>query len=148
MISTVDVARTAPRHLGALGVPVATTGALPRSLGWTRAALAASGFEGKAGQTLVVPTATGPTVVMVGIGEPGSVSAASLRTAAAALVRAVPRATTVATALADVADLDAREAARPWPKAPCRPATGTASTPAPAGPPKRPRTSSTPCRWA
>ena len=36
MISTVDVARTAPRHLGALGVPVATTGALPRSLGVDR----------------------------------------------------------------------------------------------------------------
>src|SRR5690606_19475292 len=67
LITTVDVARTAPRQMGAIGVPVATSGALPRSLGWTRTALAAAGFEGKAGQTLVVPTASGPTVVVVGI---------------------------------------------------------------------------------
>ena len=47
----------------------ATKGAVPRIVGLSRSALELSGFTGAAGQTLVVPTATG-IVVAVGLGEP------------------------------------------------------------------------------
>ena len=66
MTATVVIARTAPKTVDAVGVPVATTGTVPRSLGLNRAALAAVGFEGKPGQTLVVPSGTGPAQIAVG----------------------------------------------------------------------------------
>ena len=43
------------------------------------------GFDGKVGQTLVVPRRDGPSVVAVGIGDPAALDAARLRDAAAAL---------------------------------------------------------------
>ena len=84
MTATVQIARSAPKTADAVGVPVGTSGAVPRSLGLSRAALASHGFEGKVGQTLVVPSASGPTHIAVGIGE-GALSATSLRTAAPTL---------------------------------------------------------------
>ncbi len=108
----VDIARTAPRSVEAIGIPVATEGAVPRSLGMSRAALAANGFEGKPGQTLVLPSGTGPTVIAVGTGPAKDLTANGLRNAAAALARASSKRVTVATALADVDGIDARTAAQ------------------------------------
>ena len=61
MTATVLIARTTPKTVDAVVVPVATTGAVPRSLGLARAALAAIGFEGKPGQTVVEATTVGPS---------------------------------------------------------------------------------------
>lgn len=108
----VDVARSAPRSADAIGVPVGTEGPVPRSLGLSRAALAAHGFEGKKGQVLVVPSAGGPVHVAVGIGPAGERTPAVLRDAAAALARAVSTRSHLATALADADGVDARQAAQ------------------------------------
>jgi len=110
MSATVQISRSVPKSADAVGVPVATSGAVPRSLGLGRAALAAHGFEGKPGQVLVVPQASGPTMIAVGVGEPGSLTVSSLRTAAAAVVRAAGKRAVVATTLADLADVDAAKA--------------------------------------
>ena len=82
MTVDVQIARSVPRGADAVGIPVATSGAVPRSLRLSWAALAASGFEGKVGQTVVVPTPDGPALVAVGIGDPGTLSTTTLRTAA------------------------------------------------------------------
>ncbi len=110
--ATVEVVRTVPRAAEAVGLPVATSGAVPRQLGLSRAALSANGFDGKVGQVLLVPAATGPTFIAVGVGEPGSLTPSGLRTAAAALVRAAGKRATVATSLADVEGVDAKTAAQ------------------------------------
>ncbi len=99
-------ARSTPKSADAVGVPVATTGAVPRSLGMTRSALAALGFEGKVGQTLAIPSGSGPLQVAVGVGVPGMLTVKDLRDAAAALVRAAGKAATVATTLADLDGVD------------------------------------------
>jgi len=65
--------------------------------------LAERGFEGKPGETLAVRGADGPTVVALGVGEPGKVTAESLRRAAACLVRAAWKDTRVATTLLSAA---------------------------------------------
>jgi leucyl aminopeptidase len=111
MSLTFLTAKTMPRNAETVGVPVGTSGPVPRSLGLNRAALEELGFEGKVGQTLVVPSAAATTVV-VGIGEPGEVTPATLRTAAAALARAAAKRRSLATSLADVAGVDPREAAQ------------------------------------
>src|SRR3954471_3799452 len=102
-VMTVDVrvVRTVPRVVDAGGVPVGTRGAVPRALGLNRAALTAHGFEGKPGQTLVVPSAAGPTQIAVGMGDEVA-NATTLRDAAAAVVRAAGKRTSIATTLADL----------------------------------------------
>ncbi|MDO8364144.1 MAG: leucyl aminopeptidase [Actinomycetota bacterium] len=112
MTATVLISRATPKTIDAVGVPVATTGTVPRSLGLNRAALAAAGFEGKAGQTLVVPNGNGATQIAVGIGEPGALTVQALRNAAAALVRAAGKRATVATNLADLEGTEAAKAAQ------------------------------------
>jgi leucyl aminopeptidase len=111
MTVNVQIARATPRTAETIGVPVAASGAVPRSLGLNRNALAAHGFEGKPGQTLVVPSASGPTHIAVGIGD-GRVTASTLRNAAAAMVRAAGKRTTIATSLADIEGIDAAAAAQ------------------------------------
>ena len=106
----VEIVKSAPRTVEAIGVPVASSGPVARQLGLGRAALAANGFEGKAGQVLVLPAAAGPTHIAIGIGEPGTIDAKGLRDAAAALVRAAGKRTTIATSLADLDGVDARVA--------------------------------------
>lgn len=106
----VEIVKSAPRTVEAIGFPVASSGPVARQLGLGRAALAANGFEGKAGQVLVLPAATGPTHIAIGIGEPGAIDAKGLRDAAAALVRAAGKRTTIATSLADLDGVDARVA--------------------------------------
>ena len=97
MTVTVQISRSVPAKVDAIGVPVATSGVVPRSLGLSRAALEKAGFEGKPGQTLALPSATGPTQIAVGIGEPSGLSTTVLRNAAAATVRAAGKRATVAT---------------------------------------------------
>jgi leucyl aminopeptidase len=107
----VSTARSAPRTATAVGWAVAAKGAVPRQLGLSRAALEANGFEGKPGQVLSVPTSDG-VAVAVGVGDPGSIDAAGLRTAAAAFARAVSRHAQLATNLADVDGIDPKVAAQ------------------------------------
>ena len=88
--ATVPIAVTpaVPASATALVVPVAANTDPPSELGLDRGALAAAGFEGTAGQTLVVPRTDGPTLVAVGIGDIGQLDPAVLRDAAAAFTRA------------------------------------------------------------
>ena len=65
MAITFTTSRNAPRDVEVLGVPVFTEGPVARSASTTRKALVALGFEGKVGQTQVVPQATGPDVIVV-----------------------------------------------------------------------------------
>jgi leucyl aminopeptidase len=112
MSLSVQLSRSVPKSVDAIGVPVATGGPVPRSLGVSRAQLATLGFEGKVGQTLVVPTGDGPILIAVGVGAPGSISANGLRTAAAMLVRAAGKASTIGTALADLEVVSSADAAQ------------------------------------
>lgn len=108
---SVSVARSVPKAATAVGYAVASKGSVPRQLGVNRATLTANGFEGKVGQTLVVPT-NGAVAVAVGIGDGDSVTANDLRRAAAALVRTVSDHEEIATTLADVAAVDPSDAAQ------------------------------------
>jgi leucyl aminopeptidase len=110
-VSAVDVstARSAPKAATAVGWAVATKGPVPRQLGLSRAALEANGFEGKPGQVLAVPSGEG-VAVAVGVGDPGTIDAAAIRTAAAAFARSVSKHAQLATNLADVDGLDAKVA--------------------------------------
>ncbi|WP_255203442.1 leucyl aminopeptidase [Myxococcus sp. AM011] len=83
-----QVSRTPPKEAGVLGIPVGVEGEVPRELGLSRAQLKAAGFEGKVGQSLVIPRSEGPAFVVVGIGEKADSDLASLRNAAAAFARA------------------------------------------------------------
>jgi leucyl aminopeptidase len=96
----VSTARSAPKNATAVGWTVATKGSVPRQLGLSRSALEANGFEAKVGQVLSVPTGDG-VAVAVGIGDPGTIDAAGLRSAAAAFARAVPKHAHLATNLTD-----------------------------------------------
>lgn len=83
---------------------------VPLDLGF----LEGRGFEGKPGETQAVATGDGRTVVAVGVGEREAVDAEALRRAAAGMVRASWRATTVATTLLEAgpAGLDRAAAAQ------------------------------------
>ncbi len=112
MTIAIQPVRTLPRTADAVGVPVGTKGIVDRQLGLSRDALAAHGFEGKVGQTLVVPRASGPALVAVGIGDPARARPSDLRDAAAALARSTSRYAHVATSLVDATRIDARQAGR------------------------------------
>jgi leucyl aminopeptidase len=99
----IDVAKSVPPADGCLGVPVGVDGPLPRELDLERATLAAAGFEGKLGQTLLIPRRDAPVLVAVGIGSPAELDAAALRDAAAAFARAAAPHARLCTTLADVA---------------------------------------------
>ena len=107
----VSTARSAPKAATAVGWAVATKGAVPRQLGLSRAALEANGFEGNPGQVLAVPNGDG-VAVAIGVGEPGAIDAAGLRSAAAAFARAASKHAQLATNLADVEGVDAKAAAQ------------------------------------
>jgi leucyl aminopeptidase len=108
---TVSVASTLPSSATALVIPVSTEG-VPSELGFDRAALAAAGFEGKKGQTLVLPRASGPTLVAIGIGTPADVDTATLRDAAAAFTRASASHANLAIGLTDTGSVGTQDAAR------------------------------------
>jgi leucyl aminopeptidase len=100
--TTVSVARLVPSSATAVGIAVGSKGAVPRQIGLDRDALAAAGFEGKQGQTLVIPKDGKTVVIAVGVGDAG-LDVAKLRDAAAAFARAASRQSHLATGLADVA---------------------------------------------
>lgn len=85
----VSVVEAASSDTDAVGVAVATSGEVAADLGFDREALTALGFTGKMGQTLLLPRPDGTVRVAVGVGEPGSLTAAALRDAAAAFTRSV-----------------------------------------------------------
>jgi leucyl aminopeptidase len=111
MSATIHIARSTPKAVDTIGVPVGTRGAVPRSLGLNRGALSAAGFDGKAGQTLVLPSATGPAQIAVGIGD-DKLTTTTLRNAAAALVRAAGKRASIATSLADLEGVESAAAAQ------------------------------------
>jgi leucyl aminopeptidase len=102
---TVSVSKDVPTGVSSVGVAVGADGAVPPLLGLDRATLVASGFDGKVGQTLVLPRLDGPTVVAVGIGDPAELDASGLRDAAAAYARAAGKHGHLVTTLADVASV-------------------------------------------
>lgn len=103
--ANVTTAKSVPADATAVGYPVATKGTVPRQLGMNRAALSASGFEGKAGQVLSIPSADG-LVVALGVGAPDEVDTNTLRNAGAAFARAASKHSRLATTLADAGDVD------------------------------------------
>jgi leucyl aminopeptidase len=110
-VSAVEVStvRAVPKAASAVGYAVGTKGAVPRGLGIGRAGLEANGFDGKAGQVLVIPGPMGASVA-IGVGDPATIDANGLRSAAAAFARAVPKHAALATNLADIEGVDAQDA--------------------------------------
>jgi leucyl aminopeptidase len=84
---TVDVATSVPSSATAVSEPVRSEGAVPEPVGLDRDTLNAAGFSGKPGETLIIPRAEGPTLVLVGVGDPTGIDAARLRDAAASFAR-------------------------------------------------------------
>ncbi|WP_235506393.1 leucyl aminopeptidase [Terrabacter sp. Root181] len=100
--ATVDVLTQLPGadEVGAVAVPVAEGAEPPSELGQDAAALAAAGFTGKRGQTIVLPGG-GRALVAVGIGRVDDVDEAAVRDLAATFARAVPQHTRLAVELPD-----------------------------------------------
>ena len=107
----VSVARETPAA-EVIGIPVTTDKSIPAELGVSRAQLAAAGFDGKVGQTLVVPSSGKSVLVAVGIGAANSATAHDLRNAAAALARAASKHSSLATTLSTVGRGDNEENAQ------------------------------------
>ena len=105
----VTVARSVPKAATAVGLAVATKGAVTRQLGLSRTALEQNGFEAKPGQTLSVPTSSG-VLIAVGVGDRDEVDANALRSAAAAFARRASKHADLATNLADLDGVDASAA--------------------------------------
>src|SRR5579863_4872511 len=101
-----------PAGTGALGVLVAESGEPPVRLGIDRAALARSGFDGRAGQALPLPQPDGRLRVAVGYGDAGALRAATARDAAAAFARAAARDADLAFLIDAAAGLDPAVAAQ------------------------------------
>jgi len=74
----------------AVSVPVTSSGDVPDVLGVGLEALARAGFKPSIGSALPFPTASGPTLVAVGLGDVAEMDAAAVRDAAAAFATAVP----------------------------------------------------------
>jgi leucyl aminopeptidase len=106
MTVTFAAATTRPRAADLVAVAVFSSGPVPRG-GLSRRELDALGFSAKVGSVAVTPG-----TVYVGLGDRDAVSAATLRTAAAAMARASGKATVLATSLADVDGVDPRAAAQ------------------------------------
>jgi leucyl aminopeptidase len=95
----------------ALALGVLDDGHLPPELGADTAALARAGFTARLGTVLAVPRADGPALVALGLGAPTDLSAAGVRTAAAAFARVVPDDGRLAVRIPSTAGLDAGVAA-------------------------------------
>lgn len=98
--------------LEAIGVFVTTDGELPPGIDLDRAALGRVGFEAKPGSTLVLPGATGPLLVLVGVGAAAELGAAALRDAAAAFTRATARFARIGLRVSSLGETDAAAAAQ------------------------------------
>ncbi|MGC4152126.1 MAG: leucyl aminopeptidase [Propionicimonas sp.] len=97
VLDAVEVSVGSPlTHAQAIGIGITTTGPVPAELGFDREALTEAGFDGKAGNTLMLPSPTGPDLIAVGLGDPGALTPAALRDAAAAVAAAAPRRSDIA----------------------------------------------------
>ncbi len=101
--------RTAPAKADAVVYPVFAEGAVPRSLGMSRAHLAKVGFDAKPGQTHSVVTASGVVAIALGMGSRASVSANGVRDAAANAARAAARCAHVAIVTNDLDAVEGRQ---------------------------------------
>ncbi|MBG6239413.1 leucyl aminopeptidase [Mycetocola sp. CAN_C7] len=101
-----------PVGVDACGYAVGVDGAIPDALGVDRAVLEQSGFEGRIGQTLVLPQSDGPVVVAVGVGDRTEQDAATLRNAAASFARSTSKFSRLALSLGDEFAIDAAEIGR------------------------------------
>jgi leucyl aminopeptidase len=99
---TVDVADSIPPSATAISVPVRVDGEVPALLDLDRATLAAAGFTGEAGQSLLIPRSSGPSLVAIGLGDPAGIDAAKLRDAAAAFARGAGKHSQLAVSLENV----------------------------------------------
>ena len=97
---TFKVAKLDDSAAKVVGIAVASDGAVAKEVGMTRDQLEALNFEGKLGQTLVLPNSKKQLVIAVGIGEAAKANADSMRTAAAALARASAKVASLSTTLA------------------------------------------------
>ncbi len=66
-----------------VGIPVASDGTVPKRVGFDRATLEASDFNGAVGQTLALPQVKGPLVIETGLGPRAETGAAAIRDAVA-----------------------------------------------------------------
>ena len=107
----VDTARSVPAVVGVVGITVGLKGGVPKAIGLDRATLAAAGFEGKLGQTFVVPRRDASDVIAVGIGD-GGLSITEVRDAAASFARAAGKYSALATNLHEAVDGNTAAAAQ------------------------------------
>ena len=107
-----EVVAKAPATAKAIGIPVASEGALPKEVTLSRATLETLGFTGKVGQTYVVPAEKGAASILIGVGEVSKLDATSLRKASAAFARAAAGFESVSTTLANIGRLDRKVAAQ------------------------------------
>ena len=84
----VDASSTIPPTASIVGVFVAPTGDVDARLGVDRSLLDGHGFTGTVGTTLLITSTDGTPGAAIGLGDPGSVTASSLRDAAASFARA------------------------------------------------------------
>ena len=84
----VDASSTIPPTATIVGVFVAPTGDVDGRLGVDRSQLDGHGFTGTVGTTLLITSTDGTPGAAIGLGDPGSVTASSLRDAAASFARA------------------------------------------------------------
>jgi leucyl aminopeptidase len=113
MRTSFSTVSTLPATIDALVVGVASSGALPAGLGYTRSELSAIGFDGRCCQTTVIPASgKSPVRVLVGLGEMNSLNANTVRLVAAAAARASARYAKVATTLVSDARGNAKDNAQ------------------------------------
>lgn len=113
MRTTFTTSKSIPSKMGAVVIPVSSSGAVPRGIGATRDELSAIGFDGRTGQTVTLPAiGQGAVRVLVGIGELKDLSDNSLRNIASAAARACSRYESIATTLPGVGRHGARNAAK------------------------------------
>ncbi|RKH72524.1 leucyl aminopeptidase [Corallococcus aberystwythensis] len=94
------VSSSLPAEAGCIGAFVGSDAGV-KDASFDPALLKASGFEGKAGQTLVIPRVEGPPLVAIGVGPLAQLDASKLRDAAAAFARSAGNQTHLALRLPD-----------------------------------------------
>ncbi|NOK33265.1 leucyl aminopeptidase [Corallococcus exercitus] len=105
------VSSSLPANAGCIGSFVGVDEGLKDSH-FDRAFLKAAGFEGKVGQTLIIPRTDGPPLVAVGVGETARLDPGTLRDAGAAFARAAGKQTHLALHLPDTGTVSADVAAQ------------------------------------
>lgn len=104
-----DVVTAFSSGIDAIGIGVADEGPIDADLGLAREALSRAGFEGKAGQILLLPGPLvgegSPLLYAVGLGDPSELTADSLRDLAATFARAASASAALGLRLPDVGSI-------------------------------------------